>query len=295
MAKAETNNHHSSTEERTKRPPDLHIICASTSTRRSAFLVYAFPEAKHLSLFAGIEPEIENVVRISKGKIDFVRPHIPTMKDGGKSRKIALAIAADTNTRTLSLNKEGTSTYLENHGKPKEINDVLAIFLNMHRAHELDKTPPYYQVHSGSNIVIRTFNKEEKISGSLSSTIELDPEKVNYFSTAEGFREYLNAFKEFYSSSFYSNNGSHHSIEVTDISGGISLPVLVSQGAVISIDGTRKGKREFSYEFKKALYNAGVGFSPNMLSSIQPEINKIIDNWPWLNQVANYAQLGSGN
>ncbi|MDP2638546.1 MAG: Maf family protein [Candidatus Levybacteria bacterium] len=266
--------------------PEFNIYCASTSSRRTAFLKHCFPTSSHLTFFGGTEAKIPNVIQISKGKIDFVRPHMPNMKDR-KSHEIAVLISADTATNTLST--DGNITFLENHGKPKQEGEIIDVFQKMKQAAQIEENFPYYQIISGSNAIIRNNIKEDRASGSVSSIVFLDPEKVAYFSTHEGFSEYCKEARKFFLSQAYKQSESSRPMNLTDVSGGISLPVLVYSDAVTAINDISREDPEFFAEFKKTLYYATVGFSPDILRSVKPDIDKVIDTWPWLNGVAQHA------
>lgn len=280
---------HDRTARREKEPPSsLVIVYAGQSHRRKSFIQYCFPSSPIFDSPGGEEPEIEDVIEIMNGKLDYVLKQVDLpQQNQGKNWKIAL-IAADTRTSTLTFNDDA-QTYLESRGKPKRSLDVKRMFEEMHEASELSGTAPHYAVRSASGVHVKAQKTEDRLVSDHLSTIELHPEAVKRFSTSEGFQQYLAEISDFYSSSLYANEENHSPITIFDISGGLSLPVLVKMKAVVSIDGTRFIEPYFHTAFRNALYNAAVGISPEILSRIHPRAHEAIKHWPWLTQVVDYS------
>ncbi len=272
---------------REKEPPSsLIVIYAGQSARRKAFIQHCFPNSPVLDSEGGTEPDIEDVVEIMHGKLDHVLKGV-TLPEHGKNWKIAL-IAADTRTSTLTVG-DGDVTYLESRGKPKRTLDIRRVFEEMHEAGAVSDGLPYYVVRSASGVHVRAPRTEDRLVSDHTSTIELHPEFTRILGTHEGFEQYLEAAQDFYSSPSYTNDGTHPAIELTDISGGLSLPVFVKMKGVVAIDGTRFIDPHFPAAFRNALYNVAVGISPEILSKIQPRAHEAIRHWQWLNQVVEHA------
>lgn len=274
---------------REKEPPSsLIVIYAGQSARRKSFIQHCFPSSPVLDSDGGIEPDIEDVVEIMHGKLDHVLKGV-TLPEKGKNWKIAL-IAADTRTSTLTVG-DGDVTYLESRGKPRRTLDIRRVFEEMHEAAEISGGIPYYVVRSASGVHIRAPKTEDRLVSDHTSTIELHPEFTQTLGTHEGFEQYLEAARNFYSSPPYTNDEAHPAIELTDISGGLSLPVFIKMKGVVAIDGVRFIDPYFPTAFKSALYNVAVGITPEILSKIQPRAHDAIRHWPWLNQVVEHALL----
>ncbi|MBI2053386.1 MAG: hypothetical protein HYT41_01405 [Candidatus Sungbacteria bacterium] len=98
-------------------------------------------------------------------------------------------------------------------------------------------------------------------------------------------REFIGAERQ---AGFYPKSGSRFDLATGGFSDSCSgLSGRVTYG---EITGGRYGyDPEFFAVFKKTLYYATAGFSPNILRPIKPDIDKIIDEWPWLNGVAQHA------
>lgn len=266
--------------------PPLEVITRTTSPRRTYFLRYFFPDALHRCQFGGPEPKIYDTVQISRGKIDFDRKSLP--KPRTQPRISRLELSADTQTSTLSVNNSGT-TFLETHGKPQNPQDVLTVFQKMRDASEISGMDPYYIVTSGSSAVISGPKRERAIIRDIVATqVYLDKEKVKELATPQGFTGYLEALNRFYSSPAYLE-GLYKKSQITDISGGMSISTLTKLGIVTSIDSVPRQAEDFEDTFRRALFNATVGFSPIVLRNFEPQPTQKIDNWPWLHRVSQAA------
>lgn len=272
--------------ERLKTYP-LTVVYAGESRRRRSFLLNCFPDATNFSFPGGDEPDIPDVVLISKGKLQFVRPQVPDMQTPRQTEKAVIIVAADTRTSVITPNKEGTTAVLESKGKPKTAADVMRTFKKMHEAHKMNPhIPPYYQVVSASSSETKTPRKYRKVTDLKTTTVELNPDIVEALGSHSGFQKYMEMYQRFYSNPPYSYEGRHTPLTINDISGGISLPVLTMMGAVVAIDATPADNPEFFQVFKKSMYNASVSFSPTVLKPILPNVEEFIDRWDWLNQVS---------
>lgn len=266
--------------------PHLEVITRTTSPRRTYFLRYFFPEALHRCHFGGPEPRILDTVQISRGKIDFDRRSLP--KPVTQPRIPRIELSADTQTSTLSINNSGTA-FLETHGKPQDPQEVLGIFQRMRDASEISGMDPYYIVNSGSSAVISGPKRERAtIRDFVATHVYLDKERVRELATDEGFENYLDELNKFYSSPAYLE-GLHKKTQIIDIAGGMSLSTLTKLGVVTSIDSIPRQAEEFGDTFRKALFNATVGFSPVVLRSFEPQPTQKIDSWPWLHRVSQAA------
>ncbi len=263
--------------------PQRIIIYAGQSERRRVFIEAAAQHATLnercsdvvLSRSAGPEEETSNVVGIMRRKIDVVDK---TLRREGviNSNDVSIIVAADIRTRVV-----GSHT---NKGKPKTPEEVRRLFRRMS-----SDDNPYYAVEAGSGVKI---GNETPLITFDTTTILLDPERVRYFSTPEGFAEYESLFKTYYSSSIYANNGSHPPIELTDLAAGLSLPVLIADNAVLEINGVEAGSHDFRRAVKTGIYNAAIGFNPHLLKHIWPNIQSFIGKYDWLEASTVFSLQG---
>lgn len=271
-----------------ERPVPLTVIYAGESRRRREFLLYAFPEAASFSFPGGEEPDVPDVYAIAKGKIRFANAFMPDMTVDRQTRRQIVIVAADTRTSTLAPNKTGTSAELKSRGKPRNPQEVLRTFHAMHEASVQFDTPPFYQAVSGSISEIKSPRGYQKNGQLATTTVELDPDFVERLCSDSGFTIYQQVWDDFYSSPPYSAVG-HTNVHMSDISAGISLPVLAKLGAIVAIDNTSIQDERYPDILKRAIFNVAVSFHPAVLKPILPNIEEIIDHWPWLNKVTQSA------
>lgn len=268
---------------------DIAVIYAGKSKRRKSFLEYSFPTEAHIDVPGGDEPDIPDVIAITQGKLDHVLPHVLADESIRRSTRVIALVAADTRTNTLTTSESG-HTYLKSRGKPQKARDVQDTFRQMSQAAQRENINPYYTVVSASGLHHIEGRREERLIAKHVSTIQLDPKALQHLASDEGFQQYLTAFKEFYVSPPYVNNGQHNTLDVTDLSSGLSLPVLAKMGIVTSIDEvSRSDKTEFRNAFIQALLNAAVGISPHVLKPLNPDIEERISHWSWAQEVADHT------
>lgn len=196
-------------------------------------------------------------------------------------------IGADTQTSIPDRqNGRDGSLELASYGKPKDEAEVQKHFHDMHR---IDAR--IYQVFSGSHIASYTpeYDLPIETRHTQKITVHLRPEAVKFFASDKGFAHYQKAFDEFYRSEAYQQNHLQP-IKPTNISSGFSLPVFIQEQAVeaIEMDGKKVNLEEAEQEFlRKVIYAVAVGYSPMVLDKIFPgAYDFTIDNWDWLQQVA---------
>ncbi|MCL6096542.1 MAG: hypothetical protein M1444_02545 [Patescibacteria group bacterium] len=263
--------------------PRRIIIYAGQSERRKVFVEAT---ARHaalnegysdvvLSRSGGPEEETSNVVGIMRRKIDVVDQALRREKIV-KPNDVSIIVAADIRTRVVGSHS--------NKGKPKAPEEVRRLFQRMSRDDN-----PYYAVEAGSGVKI---GNERPLITFDTTTILLDPERVKYFSTPEGFAEYVSLFKAYYASPIYANNGTHPPVEVTDLAAGLSLPVLIADNAVLEIDGVEAGSPEFRKAVKTGIYNVAIGFNPHLLKHIWPNVQSFINRYDWLEASTAFSLQG---
>lgn len=277
------------------REPDakapLIVAYAGQSYRRLSFLQHAFPDTPVHSVDGGDEPDIPHVVDIMRGKID----HGSTLifhRLMPQAHRFGI-VAADIRTSTLTPpdEKDG-NTFLTSRGKPPHEGtrqSVQHIFEQMSTAAEVGEEVPYYIVIAGSGAKIREGNTQSVHIGQQACTVELDEEYLSYLATDKGITDYQTTFQHFYSSPPYSNNGSHPAVDLTDLSGGISLPVLTRMGAVNAVNGVNAKDPAFPETLREGIFTVAVGFSPDVLKPLQSTINQAIQEWPWLTRVVEHT------
>lgn len=198
-------------------------------------------------------------------------------------------IAADVRTETLENENAAVDKFVS-HGKPKNLAEFQRTLAQMSRAQV-----SIYRVFAGSQIL--EYHPEDELPLETKHAqrigIRLKPERLRQLNTDKGLEEYINRFREFYSSKAYSKNGLP-AIDFTDISAGLSLPVLI-QGNYV--DSVSLGNQEFQLAetpkrlLKEIIYGVAVGYSPHVLDKIyHGAYDFIIDNWNWLEDVINHVK-----
>lgn len=266
--------------------PEL-VVYAGTSSRRLAFIKHAFPDSKVTSIPGGKEEDIPDVVSIMQAKIDHVLSQLNETPQIKNRQQRAVIIAADTRTSVLTRNPDNF-TFIDSKGKPKEPDSVRKTFEDMYLAGEESGVLPFYTVLSGSGVHIKGRKYEERLADVHTCTVELNSDQIKKFSTPEGYTEYTEAFNQFYSSDPYKKGGLS-GVRVDDLSGGLSLPVLTSLGAVEAVDGIERNSPDFKEAFRHGMYTVSVGISPHILRPIQPNIDKSLASWDWLNGVVDHT------
>lgn len=266
--------------------PEL-VVYAGGSERRDAFIRYAFPNSEVTSIPAGEEADIPDVVSIMHKKIDNVVGQLKEKPSFRNREKQAVIIAADTRTNILTKNQDNF-TYIDSRGKPKHPDSVRNTFEEMYNAGLESGVLPFYTVLSGSGVHIRGRKYEERLVDIHACTVELNPDKIKRFSTEEGYQEYTDAFNKFYTSDVYRRNGLS-GVKIDSLSGGLSLPVLTTLNAVEAVDGIERNSSDFEDAFRHGMYTVAVGISPHILRPIQPDIDKSLESWDWLNGVVEHT------
>ncbi|HSW90314.1 MAG TPA: hypothetical protein VLH19_05615, partial [Patescibacteria group bacterium] len=255
------------------------VYYAGGSSRRQHFLRSALPDSNIQSVGGGEEEDIRDVRKIMSAKVSFAAEKLAESE--------AYIIAADTRTE-IGIVDNGKESFVSK-GKPKTNETVRENFAGM-AAVAKEKGYGYYRVVSASGICING----TLITDQIQCGVTLYKETLELLSTPEGFASYERVFENFYNGEAYEDLNAAK-ITLSDLSGGISLPVLVALGAVESIDGIRfapENAEDFQESYDAlfgGLYTAAVGFSPRILSAIYPQAYDLILNWEWLQKVSMSA------
>ena len=300
-------------------PEQQLLISSTTSQRRIEALKQMEKNGVEIHSHPGpvVEPDWEDTSLVAKAKSDYVKEMI----DGAveQSQKMGLievlaptlvglivaiarhdeafkVIAADSRTETYEMTKN-TGNRFVSHGKPKDAQEV------QRTADRMSKTEQaIYQVFSGSYLADYkrgTPYPVETRAGQLIK-VRLKPEMVKNLTSDEGMRRYLQAFNEFYSSGIYKGNRMTNEVEITDLSGGFSLPVFFKEGMIekLSLDGGQEvTPGEASDELlRQVIFGVGVGYAPSVLDRVMPgAYDFIIDNWQWLRDVVADIRKGKNH
>lgn len=259
-------------------PPVESVIAATSCSRRLAFIRECFPDNIPVcAIAAEEEPDIPDILEIARYKMENASAGL----DGDSSS--TLIVAADT--QTLIPKVKDYELSLVSHGKPENNEQVHNIFTQLYQTYCFSRKYPIYAVCSGS---VNKINGETSFGNILEAFVELDPKLLEHFVFNNGIDDYLQAFSDFYRHPTYSMP----EIEPTDISGGLSLPVLTSLKAVISVNGISRDDILFTKALKEGIFTVAVGISPEILSPFVPDVNDKINNWSWLNQITKHSLNG---
>lgn len=256
--------------------PKTAVIYAGGSQRRENFINWAFagPNCVVSSRPGGEEDESRGVVAIARQKIYSAYAGI--LKEGIIPNESLSIVGADIQSRI------GTSRVSRSKPEtPEEIRRKLA-WLS-------ESAAPYFTVDAGSGIKI---GKNKPVMNHDQVVIILDPGKISQLSSPQGFEKYQADVEK------YDILPDGTPINITDIAEGLSLPALVSNGAVLKIYRREKSHEKdqdlsltFRQRVKQAIYFTGVGISPEVLKRIHPNIDSRIETWPWLEK-ATARSLG---
>lgn len=276
---------------RPEQPTPPNVILASESQRRKIAAKHIFPFARLSSIPGGEEPQSNDLVFIANKKLDHAMPWArQTIIESPERRGIV--ISTDVKLFTLGIYDEPG---VKDKGKPQNPEEVREIFEEMYVAARVTEQDPYYFIRSSSAIVDFSTKQEYRKSYQPNFTgVRLDPEIIGYFSTQQGFDKYLEELNGFFQGQSYLNNGLRMPANITDITGGLDLPVLARMGAVKSIsfedrENVTRDDIEFPVRLKKAIFNSTVGFNSRMIKPYEPLIEEKIENWPWLQTITDYA------
>lgn len=256
------------------------IGLASSSSRRKAALEQ-IPDIKIVNIGGGEEADHDDLVTIALNKIAFAYPDI--LKSCQEQAMNLLGIlAADTNT-LIKVTHQQTSK-LERKGKPKHHEHTQGYFKRMANLAERDGAG-YYEVVAAS-----AFQTEiGSIAGVETTRVFLNQAKLQELASDDGFTNYQDQFIKFYNSEAYSSSGCR-AIDITDISAGISFPVLTKMGLVEEVNGIKIKELPASATeavLKRALLNVAIGFSPQILEKIHPDALTYLMAWSWTNEVVD--------
>lgn len=257
------------------------IGLASSSMRRKVALEQ-IPDLKVVNVGGGEEAPMDDLLTIALSKIAFA---YPTILESCRSMSTNLigVLAADTNTLIRVFASSGTQ--LERKNKPHKPETTLNHFRRMSKAAE-QSGAGYYEVAAAS--ALQTDNSS--LAGVETTRVTLNQEKLNQLALEDGFAQYQENFANFYKSEAYHNSGCQ-ALEITDISAGISLPVLIKMGVVEQVNEVKLKElrsRVLENTLKKALLNVAVGFSPQVLERIHPDAMACLMGWSWTNEVVDF-------
>ncbi len=259
------------------------IGLASTSYRRRLAL-QQIPGVEVVFVGGGEEPDTEDLVTVALSKIAFAYPMILQMCRRN-NKELSGVVAADTNTHIGVI--ENNDVRLASKKKPDSIQTPRKHFMRMSQlAKKMGEG--YYEVSSSAALQ----DKTGTVAGTEVTRVVLHQEMIRLLATPDGYAQYLATFDNFYSSHAYSQNGLPP-VTPQNLSGGISLPVLLKMGAVRAVDGVdlhRNTVRKVDETLHRALLNVAVGFSPNVLEKIHPEAMQYLLQWSWLQNAVNEAQ-----
>ena len=228
-------------------PTVSHVVYAGTSKSRSAYIEEAADgKARYLQI-QGDEPEIEDVLVTARAKATSVGPLI---RGAGIS---PIVVANDTRTDLLVKDERGYR--LLNKGKPKTINeahDTFRIMLNTSRA---TRKPVPYIIRTATYIHDPR-EPENDLQSEHDTSVWLSPSALHVLSSDSGFRKYRDEVN------------SRFGVDVTQISAGLAIPILLDRGHVVGLNGhpidSLPKRKEIEAE---SIHTAIVGIDSKLLSA----------------------------
>ncbi len=250
--------------------PQTVVVYAGESKRRLDFVKWAFSEPNFAvtNRPGGDENESHGVVAIMRQKILSVYAGVLSEGLFGSNESLVV-IGADIKTRI------GTSRI--SRSRPETPEEAMRMLAWMS-----ESAYPYYNIEIGSGIKI---GNAKPIMTQDTIAISLDREIIEGLATPEGFAAYRKDVQR------YDTPPDGGDIDVTDIAAGLSFPALVANNAVLEIYHKNDHKKDpdnlsFRQKVELAMYHTGVGFSPDLLRKVQPDIDRRIATWPYLKQTA---------
>lgn len=259
-------------------PYPQEVLYAGTSPRRMAFISHTFNDCNITNFSVGEEPD-QSVEEVAKYKVEEGKKYV-------KNDVCTAVIAADT--QTIVPNIINNETVEVSKGKPKNIADIYASLSSIYKTSQKTGEEPYYRVDSASALFHQSKIGQSHILETDSCKITLDHDSLFHLLHPYGFQKYLEEFKKFYSSNPYQSNGMK-TISPQEISGGLSLPVLTKMGAIKSIQGIGFEDENFKKILKKNIHLVAVGISSKLLGTMHLNIQNIVDDWGWLEEVSTEA------
>ncbi|MEX1052458.1 MAG: hypothetical protein WEC80_01260 [Patescibacteria group bacterium] len=254
--------------------PDA-IIYAGQSARRKSFLTDIFPNIPTYTFSVDPEPQTPDMSVILEDKLIKGVNYLASLNGQIETNRIAI-VAADTRTIVPQLKNEVEPQSL---GKPNEEAEVIEVFRDLSRVADYTMEDPTYEVVSVSGAV--SPESQSILTSGDRTQITLWPEAAKYLTTSEGFQKYVEFFHAFYNSGAYKKVGMPAQ-SLTDLSGGLSLPVLLKLGAVKLVDG---GDPKNRVNLKKSFFTVAVGIQLDIIEPFNPEAANMIGQWEWLNDV----------
>lgn len=254
--------------------PDL-IIYAGQSARRKAFFEDIFPDTPIISFSVDPEPQTSEMEVILEDKLIKGVHYLASLDGQVRTNKVAI-VAADTRTLVPFIDDV---LGVESLGKPTDEEEVVGVFDEMFRVGEFTGQDPYYEVFSISGSV--STEGKQLFTSSDRTRITLHHQALSYLKTAEGFQKYKDLFHLFYRSGPYEKEGMPQQL-LTDLSAGLSLPVLIKLGVVKVIDGQEISNPK---NLRRAFFTVAVGVQPEVVEPFNTNVINILDKWDWLNQV----------
>jgi hypothetical protein len=258
----------------------IELIYAGGSPRRLACL-QQIPGVEVTAVGGGFEPNIREVGRIAELKISRAKQHLyrtnPNPLVQENNHKVLVAV--DARTEIPIVDSRGNIAYLS-MGKPKDLTEVLNNFKLILSAAANSGAATYRVVCASLLDGGKLLRKE-----TIQSSITLSEENLKYLVSSVGFMEYLRTFEKI-----------EEKISPFDVSGGLSLSVLVSMGLVENIDGVslrNATQAEIVHALKCGLLTVACGFGVNVLNSVHPKALETILEWHWL-QTETQNILSSG-
>jgi hypothetical protein len=258
------------------------IFYAGQSERRFAALKQ-IPNAHVEKVNGGEEIETADVLRVATDKLQFAMPTIVKRLSDLQAKGVNgvfQIVAADVRTE---VGKQAEVPVYVSRGKPKKSAHLQENLESM--AHIQGDNIPHYRVAAGS--VAQRYGQEDVVGEYQRFDFTLDKGEISRLATEKGNVRYLTEFERFYTSILYAE---HRFTPPTifDLSGGISLPVLIRLKAVRAINNLILADLAYSDQFelvRSALCHVAVGFSKRILDEIDPEASRAIISWSWLNEV----------
>lgn len=241
----------------------------------------------------GDESKTDHVFAVARVKLDFAKGKLNGTFAHPETKKRKLMVSVDIGTEIPSISPDGKLVF-ESKGKPKHTREVKANFRKMLVAARRFG-------HATYRVVSSSFAEEsgaQNLMGeTIQTSIQLSEKSIVYLCSKAGFEAYLKRFNEVHS---ISPHGSDQLKKTTvrNISGGISLSVLISMGLVESIDGVHLNgdvTEDVDLAVRSALLTVACGFGGNVLEMVKPGALEDALKWDWVQAESQRALSWNNN
>ena len=209
------------------------------------------------------------------------------------SKKSRVAVAGDV-TILLQTIGAGGKIIWDKKGKPEHLRaDFQEVLQQMIETVGLTRDRSYYSYSidaASESRLIEGLDVKRTASVGQFVHVGLSEGAVKHFATKEGTQEYMDESRRFLMSPQYRNGLVNRQLATpAEACAGFEIAVFEKFKAIASIDGVKRNDTKFAQRLRSAFWAAYVGIDPEVLGQIHPDAPQLATQWPWLDQIMEYA------